>query len=215
MLNRRILRIKAFKTVYERVENPSMTVQDAESELMKSCEATRDLYLRMLAVVGPLTCEAEARLEAASHKFNPTQEELHPSLKFVNNAIAPALENDPDFSKLIKKKKISWDNCDVFMRNLYESIRGKDYFKAYMEAPGSSLAEDAALFVHIYEEEFSGNPDLEDILEDLSIYWNDELEYALQWCCRSIEQLGKGKSWSYPELFMSDMSAQPFRSIIK
>lgn len=205
MLNRRILRIKAFKVVYSRVENPAMTLPEARAELERSCEATRDLYLRMLAIVGPLTREARSRIDAAMHKFNPSSEELHPNLKFVDNALAPALEDDPDFSKIIKKKKISWDNDDVFLRNLYESVRGKDYFRRYLDSPSSSLAEDAALFSRIYEEEFSGVDALSDILEDLSIYWNDELEYALTWCCRSLEQIGKGRPWTLPELFMSEM----------
>ncbi len=211
MLNRRILRIKAFKAVYSRVENPAMTLPEATAELERSCEATRDLYLRMLAIVGPLTREARARIDAAMHKFNPSEEELHPNLKFANNAMAAALEEDPDFSKIIKKKKISWDNDDVFLRNLYESIRSKDYFARYMETPGTSISEDAALWCRIFEEEFSGVDALADILEDLSIYWNDELEYALSWCCRSVELIGKGRPWTLPELFMSDMPGAPGR----
>ena len=209
MLNRRILRIKAFKAVYSRVENPAMTIQEADAQLASSCEATRDLYLRLLAIVGPLTREAQSRIEAAGQKFNPTQEELHPNLKFVQNALVAALEEDPDFSKIIKKKKISWENDDVFLRNLYESIREKDYFKSYLASPGRSLKEDAALMSRIYEEEFSGVEALEDILEDLSIYWNDELEYALQWCCRTMDSMGRGKPWTLPELFMSQMSDDP------
>ena len=207
MLNRRILRIKAFKAVYSRVENPSMSLADAEFELERSCEATRDLYLFLLAVAAPLTREARARIEAARSKFSPTEEELNPNMKFANNAIAPLLEEDPDFNKIIKKKKLSWENDDMFLRHLYESIREREWFKEYLASPESSLAEDAALFARIYEEEFPDNKELEDILEDISIYWNDELEYALSWCCRTMESLGRGKPWSLPELFMSDMSA--------
>lgn len=205
MLNRRILRIKAFKAIYSRVENPAMSLEDIEFELESSCEATRDLYLRMLALVAPLTEEARSRMEAARSKFNPAPEELNPNLKFIRNAIAPALENDPDFSKIIKKKKISWENDDVFLRHLYESVRSKDYFKAYMASAGSSIAEDASLFSRIFEEELPDNKELEDILEDLSIYWNDELEYALGWCCRTMDYLGRGKAWTLPELYMSEM----------
>lgn len=206
MLNRRILRIKAFKAVYSRVENPSLSLTDAQHELERSCEATRDLYLFLLAVAGPLTDEARARIDAARSKFNPSEEELNPNMKFVNNAIAPLLAEDPDFNKLIKKKKLSWENDDMFLRHLYEGIRERDWFKEYLASPESSLAADAALFSRIYEEEFPDNRELEEILEDISIYWNDELEYALSWCCRTMESLGRGKRWSLPELFMSDMA---------
>ena len=205
MLNRRILRIKAFKVIYSRVENPLMELKDAESELERSCEATRDLYITLLALAGPLTEEARSRIEAARSKFNPSADELNPNMKFVENGIAPLLEEDPDFSKIVKKKKISWENDDVFLRHLYEAVRERDWFKAYMQKPNRSLSEDASVFSRIYEEELPDNQELGDILEDNSIYWNDELEYALTWCCRTMESLGRGHRWNLPELYMSEM----------
>ena len=75
MLNRRILRIKAFKTIYCYAENHGMTLKEAEALLDISCESTRDLYLFLLALTGPLTDEARTRIEAARAKFNPTEEE--------------------------------------------------------------------------------------------------------------------------------------------
>ena len=205
MLNRRILRIKAFKVIFSRVENKSMSLKDAEFELENSCEATRDLYLFLMAVCGPLTREALSRIEAARSKFNPTEEEQHPNMRFVQNAVAPLMEDDPDFSRIIKKKKISWDEYDVFLRHLYESVRSRDWFKEYMEAKESSLAADAELFAKIFEYEFADNDEFREILEDLSIYWNDDLEYALTWCCRTMDAIGKGQRWNLPELYLSEM----------
>ena len=45
MLNRRILRIKAFKVLYSSVLADNMSLSQAESQLELSCEATRDLYI--------------------------------------------------------------------------------------------------------------------------------------------------------------------------
>ena len=216
MLNRRILRIKAFKVLYSYAENPSMDLREAQRQLRLSCEATRDLYLFMLALVRPLTEEAAARIEAARTKFNPTEEERNPNLKFVRNRIAPLLSDDPDFSKIVSRKKLSWEQYDAFLRKLYESIREKDWFKAYLDSPEDSIAEDAALFVHIFEEELEDNEELEAILEDLSIYWNDDLAYALTWCCHAMDDLGKGRRWRLPELvpagdsFAEDLVAAAF-----
>ena len=182
-----------------------MTLKEAESELERSCEATRDLYLSLMAICGPLTDEAISRIEAARSKFNPTEEELHPNMKFARNAVAPLLAEDPDFQKLIKKKKLSWENDDMFMRHLYESVRERDWFKEYLASPESSLEEDAALFARIFEEELQDNKELEAILEDQSIYWTDELDYALSWCCRTMDSIGRGRPWTLPELYLSDM----------
>ena len=205
MLNRRILRIKAFKVVYCYAENHGMTLKEAESLLDVSCAATRDLYLFLLAMTGPLTEEARSRIEAARAKFNPTEEELHPNLKFVHNRIAPLLMQDPDFSKLITKKKFAWDQYDVLLRRLYEHVRGRKYFQEYLSSSEDSLGEDARLWCHIYERELEDNSGLAEILEDLSIHWNDDLGYALGWCIRTMRTLGQGGRWQLPPLYQSEL----------
>lgn len=205
MLNRRILRIKAFKELYSYAENPTMTLKEAEAELSLSCEATRDLYLYMMSLIGPLTKEASDRIESRRNKFNPTEEERNPNMRFVHNAVAPMLAADPDFTKLLSRKKLSWDQNDAFLRKLYEAVSSRDYFRDYMTAETSGLRQDIDLFVTIFERELVDNEDLEAILEDMSIYWNDDLAYALTQCCRSLEAMSKGAPWEYPPLYQSDI----------
>ena len=113
MLNRRILRTKVFKAVYSYAENPGMTLKEVEALMETSCEAARDLYLFLLSVIGPLTAEARSRIEAARAKFNPTEEELNPNMKFVENGIAPLLEQDPDFSKITEGDDAGKWSCTV------------------------------------------------------------------------------------------------------
>ena len=207
MLNRRILRIKAFKVLYSFAEDPSMTLAEAESQLEVSCEATRSLYLFMLCIIPYLTREAAARIESAKGKFNPTEEERNPNMKFAENAIAPLLDNDPDLTKLLAKRKLSWEQYDAFIRETYDSMARKDYFKAYMADPERSVAKDASLFIKMYEEEFVDSDALADILEDMSIWWNDDLAYALTLCCQSLEKLAKGGRWTLPPLYKNTADA--------
>jgi len=201
MLNRRILRVKAFKAIYSYAENPAMTLKEAEILLEESCESTRDLYLFLLSIVSPLTAQFAERIESARQKFNPTQEERNPNFKFVQNALAPILDADPDFTKIIKRKKFSWEQYDVLLRHLYDTIRTRDYFIAYMDDPERSLKKDAALFCDIFANELVDNPELEDILEDMSILWNDDLTYAVNVCIKTLTDLGNGHVWKLPELF--------------
>ncbi|MBQ8021504.1 MAG: transcription antitermination protein NusB [Bacteroidales bacterium] len=205
MLNRRILRIKAFKVIYGHAVTGRMSLEDAYAELDASCEATRDLYLLMLAVIPPLTTEALARIEAARSKFNPTEEELHPNEKFATNALAHLLEDDPDFRKVLSKKKLGWDRYDIFIRDLYDSVREKPYFQKYMASTEHSLAADCRLFIRIFEEEFMENEAVWPILEEQNLYWNDDLAYALTWCCHSLDDIARGENWHLPELYQSDI----------
>ncbi len=209
MLNRRILRVKAFKVLYAYAENPDLSLKEALSSLDASCEATRDLYLYMMAVIPALTAEAARRIEAARGKFNPTEEDLHPRMRFVRNGISALLEQDPDFARLLEKKKISWANNDALVNALYETLKTRSYFQEYLKADESTLQEDARLWQRIFQEEFEDNEALAAILEDSSIFWADELAYVLGTCIRSLEEMGRTGRWNFPPLYQSEiLSAQ-------
>ena len=105
----------------------------------------------------------------------------------------------------MKKKKFSWDQYDLFLKKIYNSIITKDYFARYMQSPETSLKEDCRLFIRIFEEEFVDSPELDAILEGMSIYWGEDLPYSLTYVCRTLESIGKGMRWSLPPLYLSEM----------
>lgn len=205
MLNRRILRIKAFKVLYSSVLAENMSLAQAEAQLELSCEATRDLYIYMLGIVSPLTRIAQDRIEAVKSKFNPTEEERNPNMKFAENALAKLLDEDADFQKVYKKKKFDWTQYDLFLKKVMNSIVSKEYYAEYMASDKRSLAEDCKLFTRIFEEEFVDSEELERILEDKSLYWNVDLAYSLTWCCKTLKNLAKGESWSLIPLYQSEL----------
>ena len=205
MLNRRILRIKAFKVLYSSVLAENMSLAQAEAQLELSCEATRDLYIYMLGIVSPLTRIAQDRIEAAKSKFNPTEEERNPNMKFAENALAKLLDEDADFQKVYKKKKFDWSQYDLFLKKVMNSIVSKEYYAEYMASEKRSLPEDCKLFTRIFEEEFVDSEELERILEDKSLYWNVDLAYSLTWCCKTLKNLAKGESWSLIPLYQSEL----------
>ena len=205
MLNRRILRIKAFKILYGSVLSGNMSLAHAESQMDVSCDVTRDLYLYMLGIVSPLTRIAQDRIEVAKSKFNPTEEERNPNMKFAENALAKLLDEDADFQKVYKKKKFDWTQYDLFLKKVMNSIVSKEYYAEYMASDKRSLAEDCKLFTRIFEEEFVDSEELERILEDKSLYWNVDLAYSLTWCCKTLKNLAKGESWSLIPLYQSEL----------
>ena len=205
MLNRRILRIKAFKVLYGSVLADNMSLSQAESQLEVSCEATRDLYIYMLGIVSPLTQIARERIEAAKAKFNPTEEERNPNMKFAENALARLLDEDADFKKVFAKKKFGWQQYDLFLKKVMSSVVTKDYYKEYMADPEWSLEQDCKLFTRIFEEEFVDSDELEALLEEKSLYWYEDLPYALTWCCKSFKAFAKGEGFNMPPLYQSEL----------
>ena len=191
--------------LYSSVLSGNMSLAEAESQLEVACEATRDLYIYMLGIVSPLTKIAQDRIEAAKAKFNPTEEEKNPNMKFADNALAKLLDEDVDFQKVFKKKKYSWAQYDIVLKKIMNSILTKDYYAAYMASEVTSLQEDCKLFTRIFEEEFVDCEELDQILEEKSLYWSDDLAYSLTWCCNTFKSLAKGEGWSNIPLYQSEM----------
>ena len=206
MLNRRILRTKVFKAVYSIAENPSVPVRESVESLRKSCESTRDLYVFLLDLTIQLRDQAYNYIEAARSKFNPTEEERNPNMKFVENLISVKMQESPDFRKILSKRHLDcWDRYDIFLRHLLDSLLQEQFFKDYMSEPSADLKADAKLFRNIYETLLEDNEELVPILEELSIWWNDDLGYALTWCCKTMDYLGKGSDWGLPPLYASQL----------
>jgi N utilization substance protein B len=191
--------------LYSSVLAGNMSLAEAEAQLELSCEATRDLYIYMLGIVSPLTKIAQERIEAGKSKFNPTEEERNPNMKFAENALAKFLDEDVDFQKVFKKKKFEWMQYDLFLKKVMTSVASKEYYAEYMASDDMSLAEDCKLFTRIFEEEFVDSEELEKILEDKSLYWNDDLAYSLTWCCKTLKNIAKGENWSLIPLYQSEM----------
>ena len=205
MLNRRILRIKAFKVLYGSVLSGENSLATAQMQLEQSCEAARDLYLYMLSIVSPLTQVARERIEAAQKKFNQTEEERNPNMKFAENELAKLLAADVDLQKILAKKKLSWAVYDLLLKKVMTSIASKEYYAEYMASPERSLKEDCKLFTKIFEEEFVDSEELEMILEEKSLHWNDDLAYALTWCCRTFKAFADGEAWKMLPLYQSEL----------
>ncbi len=207
MLQRRILRIKAFKVLFSFAENPELSLKEALATFDRSCQATRDEYLFMLSLIPAVTSHASRLIEAARGKFNPTEEDLNPNLRFVNNRVSRILCEDPDFGRITEKRKISWENCDAFISALYNTVSTRGYFAEYMASGEESLMADAHLWQEIFRNELEDNEDLAAILEEKSIWWPDELGYVLGVCIRALSQIASTGRWELPPLFQSEILA--------
>ncbi len=204
MLSRRLLRVKVFKILFGKVMAGSDSLIGAENELVASCEKSVDLYCFILQLPIALKKAAEAKIEKGLQKFKPTPEEANPNRKFVENKFIEILENDLKFLKLCSGKGLVWNEYDIFVRKLYQTISSSDYFKAYMASEERSLKEDCQLFRNIFEQELEDCEELEEILEETSLLWMDDLGYILNQILKNISSIAKKGAVEIPQPFQND-----------
>ncbi len=204
MLTRRLIRVKVFKELFGKVMQGTDSLVQAEKELIASCNKTVDLYCFLLCIPSALKKTAELKIEAGLKKFHPTAEEANPNRKFIENSFIAILEEDSAFVNHCQKKGLSWGEYDSFIKKLYASVTSREYFKEYMESGTSSLAEDMNLVKTIFEEELEDNGLLEDILEEMSIYWMDDLAYTINAILKNLPAIAKKRSVEIPSTFLKE-----------
>lgn len=186
MISRRLLRIKVVKALYAHMKSESDSLQASEKTLVASIDKTYDLYFQMLALVAEVARYAEQRQEAAKQKKLPTFEDLNPNRKFVDNAVVRLIAESDSVNDRLAARKLSWAQYPELIKSLYAQLEQSDYYKKYMTSTESSFREDLALVTDFYTGELEGSELLEEVLDEQSILWNDDLGFALVMVTRTL-----------------------------
>ncbi len=204
MLNRRLIRIKVFKVLFSKIAGDNRNEQAAVNDLLTSCDQTVNLYYFLLRIPVELKKIALNRIENGLKKFHPTQEELNPNRKFVDNRLISILENDETFNTLLQKRGLSWSDEDTFLRKLYNSVSSDQYFIDYMNSSENSLEDDVKLIRTIFEAEFEDNEDLEYILEEKNLMWMDDMVFAVNNILKNLDEIASSGKVAQQKTFVKD-----------
>ena len=138
MINRVLIRLKIIQVVYAYYKNSGKSLKAAEDEVFFSLSKAYDLYKFLLLLIVALTRYASDRIAFNMRKVRPTEEDLNPNLKFVNNRLAAQLEANDDLIKFSEKSKLDWVNYSDFLRRLLDNMVESDIYKEYMASETSS-----------------------------------------------------------------------------
>ncbi len=174
MINRVLIRLKIIQVVYAYYKNSGKSIKAAEDEVFFSLSKAYDLYKFLLLLIVAVTRYASDRISFNMRKVRPTEADLNPNLKFVNNRLAAQIESNEELIKFAEKSKLDWVNYSVFLRRLLDNIIESDIYKEYMESETSSYEEDRELWRKLYKNFIFNNEELDTLLEELSLYWNDD-----------------------------------------
>ena len=189
MINRVLIRLKIVQIVYAYYQNGGKNLDTAEKELFFSLSKAYDLYNYLLLLMVEITKQAERKINAAKNKLLPTAEELYPNTKFVDNRFIAQLEVNSQLLQFSETQKKTWSNEEEFVKNLCEKIMDSDIYKEYMAAETSSYEEDREVWRKIYKKIIFNNTELDQVLEDQSLYWNDDKEIVDTFVLKTIKRV--------------------------
>jgi len=179
MLTRRFLRVKAFKILFSHVYSDNDSLVHAEKELSLSLEKTYDLYHFLFSAIIAVADYAEERIETGLKKFKPTEKELNPNRKLINNKLVALIRAHKPLQQYCTERGLNWRNYPETVRTLYQNMIERPYYKNYMELETDSFEEDFRLVSNFFKHEFEDVEKVEYLIEEMSAYWNNDIGFAL------------------------------------
>ena len=201
MINREIIRIKIVQLTYAYYQNGSKNIDSAEKELFFSLSKAYDLYNYLLLLMVAVTKVARKYLEVAQSKARREGTE-EPSGKFAFNRFALQLEENQMLNNFLEVQKKKWDDNAEFVHTLYNQIVESAIYKEYMASAEDSYAADRELWRKIYRTFIQDNEALDGVLEEQSLYWNDDKEIVDTFVLKTIkrfDEMNKASQELLPE----------------
>jgi transcription antitermination protein NusB len=188
MISRRIIRSKVLQILYAFFTSPESSINATEKELFFSLQKTYDLYHYLMSLVIEIEEFAEERIDLGKRKYRPSDSDLAPNLRFVNNQLIAQLKLNSSLNKYLQSSKLSWSNDGDLIRKLYFLLTEQDFFKSYMESPQNSYADDRDVVEDILKYVILGNENVELLLEEQSIYWNDDIDFVVSMILKTFKK---------------------------
>ena len=174
MINRVLIRLKVIQVIYAYYQNGSRNVEAAEKELFYSLSKAYDLYNYLLLLMVEVTRFADRRIDNRRHKLRPTEEDLNPNTRFIDNAFIAQLTANKQLEEFAANQKRTWDDEGDFVRNLFEEIEATEAYQEYMAKDTLTYEDDRELWRKLYRQVIMPNEQIDEILEEQSLYWNDD-----------------------------------------
>jgi len=188
MINRILIRIKVLQIIYSFYQNGNGDLKVAEKELLFSLQKSYDLYHYFLLLILEITYLQERILDNRKHKFRPTEEDLNPNMRLVNNRFAYQLSENDTLKQYVAENGLSWSNDQDFVKSVLELILSSDVYADYLANPNDSYDTDREFWRAAFKKLICGNEMIENFLEDKSIYWNDDIEIVETFTLKTIKK---------------------------
>ncbi len=174
MINRRFLRVKVLQALYAYIESGEDFVENGVKHLLDSIDKMKDLFVWQLSFLIETKRFAENRIEENKRKNFPTKEDLNPNLRYVQNRVIIALENNRDLRKEEERLKINWADHQDIIRGYYNMMRETQEYKDYMSDSVDNFEHDKKFIIRMISQYFSELEVLIDFYEEKSIFFVDD-----------------------------------------
>lgn len=187
MLSRRHIRIKVLQALYELGQDESFELGKGLRKLEKSIDRIYELFLFELKSLTDVLKIAEDQIEQKKNRKLPSEEDLNPNMKFVNNRFLNWLAENQQFSKEVDSYKISWGEDRDILKKIFKEFQESEEYKAYMSSEENDISDDKKIIKIFYGKHIVHSEILHQLYEDKEMHWADDLDAAQMMVAKTLK----------------------------
>lgn len=217
MINRVLIRTKVVQNLYSyMLTRPDRTLASALKDLDKCLEKTYELYHYLLRLPVELTHIQEMRLDEARNKYLPTEEELNPNMKFVNNRLVAELAANEELQQFAQEHTVTWNDDPILQRLLLDKVIKSDLYNDYMADDEDSMTSDCLLWQQLMKQVILYDENMADAVEQRSLYWSeDDMEMTVQFVCKTFRRIADGEENAIIPMFKDEEDSEFGKELFK
>lgn len=188
MINRTLIRLKIVQLMYSYYQNGGKNVDTAEKELLFSLSKAYDLYNYLLMLITAVTKYALEQVERQERNNKIAHCDQVVNRRFAENKFALQLEQNKYLNEFKDTNKKTWENDKDYIKDLYNRIVATDFYGSYMYEEECDYKADREIWRKIYKNIIMKDERLDEVLEDQSLYWNDDKEIVDTFVLKTIKR---------------------------
>lgn len=202
MINRVLIRIRVLQILFSWSQRDTKDLKKIETELLFSFQKSYDLYHYYLQMILDLTEGYSRIVDQRKSKLLPSQEDMNPNLKLLENKFSLQLKDNIQLQEYIKERPFAWNEYDALIRSLLNEILESDIYANYCQQTEDSYDVDREFWRKVFKQFICANEDIDLLLEDESLYWNDDIEIVESFVIKTIKQFEESSGPNQPLLQM-------------
>jgi N utilization substance protein B len=192
MLNRRHLRIKILHVLFGHYQDEDRDPKRSRQALDQSTHKMQELYLLLLDMIGSMQILAIERIEAGYKKQLPSPEDLNPNTKFVTNKPLRVLANSENLRRACDAHGVGWANRQKLLKAIFKALLDHEEYTDYMASDERDFQVDRESLVRMFRKHMVNFDIFQDMLEEESIFWVDDLDLAASMAIKTIKTIKEG-----------------------
>ncbi len=179
------------QSLYAYYQTEETSVIAGEKKLLANIDSIYDLYIYLLSAIIETGDVARNMMEEARQKFLPTEAEINPNTRFVDNPFIEQLRNNRDLINNINRLKINWADQKEVFRKIFLNFRESEAYKDYLKAQSSGYKDDKEIVVNLLTNGLLASDPFISIFEEKNIYWADDLDTSAMMVLKTLKKWNK------------------------